>query len=350
MLGGGLPSAELFPRKELASTFLAVVYEPGCSALQYGWPEGDPRLREWIAARLRARGAPVTAEDMIVTSGAQQAVGIAVERLLSRGPAVGLDRETYPAALDLMRARGARVSGVARPDWFYTMPGVANPGGQGMTRERAAAVLASGAPIIADEAYAELRFDGALPRPFLADARDRTWHVGTLSKSLSPGLRVGWLVPPPSELAAALEAKRDRDLEAGNLSQVVVRTFLATDDFDARLARARRHYRARADALTSALRRRLPGWRFPEPEGGFSVFVETDVAGDDVGFLEHATRHGVTFDPGREFRPSGASSQVSMRLCYSRASTSEIEEGVRRLERAARTFRGGPAREARRDP
>jgi 2-aminoadipate transaminase len=340
-LGGGLPAAELFPRKELASSFLAVVYEPTCAALQYGWPEGDPELRAWIAARLRARGARVAAGDVIVTSGAQQAVGIAMDRLAARGLRVGLDRETYPAALDLLRAKGGRAATDAEPpDWFYVMPGVTNPAGTGMPPDRRAEILASGAPVIADEAYAELRFDGSVPRPLLAGARDRTWHVGTLSKTLSPGLRVGWLVPPPGELAAALEAKRARDLEAGNLSQAVVRSFLARYDFDARLAAARAYYADRAGCLVELLRRHLPGWRFHEPEGGFSVFVETDVRGDDVAFLEHATRNGVTFDPGRMFRPGGPPASVSMRLCFSRASRAELEAGVRRLERAALTFRG----------
>jgi 2-aminoadipate transaminase len=350
-LGGGLPAADLFPRSELASSFLAVLYEPACAALQYGWPEGDPDVRAWIAARLRARGAPVAAGDIIVTSGAQQAVSIAVDRLAASGRSVGLDRETYPAALDLIRAKGGRAAtGNDPPDWFYVMPGVTNPTGAGMTAERRAAILASGVPVIADEAYAELRFDGAVPRPFLADARDRTWHVGTLSKTLSPGLRVGWLLPPPGELAAALEAKRARDLEAGNLSQAVVRSFLARDDFDARLAAARTFYRARAETLVDLLRRHLPGWHFREPEGGFSVFVETDVRGDDVAFLEHATRQGVNFDPGRMFRPGGAPAFVSMRLCFSRASSTELAEGVRRLERAARTFRTGVPAETRATP
>ncbi|HEY6458698.1 MAG TPA: PLP-dependent aminotransferase family protein [Polyangiaceae bacterium] len=347
-LGGGLPAADLFPRRELASAFLAVVYEPTCSALQYGWPEGDPDLRSWIATRLRARGALVEAGDVIVTSGAQQAVGIAVDRLVARGLRVGLDRETYPAALDLFRAKGGRgAMDAERPDWFYVMPGVTNPAGTGMRPERRAEILASGAPVIADEAYAELRFDGTVPRPLLADARDRTWHVGTLSKTLSPGLRVGWLVPPPGEFVAALEAKRARDLEAGNLSQAVVRSFLARDDFEARLAAARAYYAGRAECLVEHLRSRLPRWRFREPEGGFSVFVETDVRGDDVAFLEHATRNGVTFDPGRMFRPGGPAASVSMRLCFSRASGVELEEGVCRLERAARTFRAGSTAGAR---
>ncbi len=344
VLAGGLPAAELFPRTELASAFLSVVSEPRCSALQYGWPEGDPVLREHIASRLRARGADVASSDVIVTSGAQQAIGIAMQGLGSRGRRVALDRQTYPVALDMLHAAGARlVHGVEQADWVYTMPGVTNPGGTGMSPDRRAAIVASGLPIIADEAYAELRFDGRTPRPLLADAPDRTWHIGTMSKTLSPGLRVGWLIPPPRDRDAALQAKRRSDLEAGTLSQALVRTFLARDELDARLVRARAFYRRRADALVSALRRRLPSWRFAEPEGGFSIYVETDLEGSDAAFLERAMQLGASFDSGRSFLRDGAAPCVTMRLCFSQSDPAVLEEGVRRLARAATSYRPGPA-------
>lgn len=338
-LGGGLPADELFPREQLAEAFLSALRQPHCAALQYGWPEGDSALREWIAARLRARGADVQAADVIVTSGAQQAIAIAAERLTCEGARVRVDRECYPAALDLFRASGARLfSGSERADFSYAMPGIANPHGNTMPETERIVLLGSGRPIIADEAYAELRFDGRLDRPLLADARDRTWHVGTLSKTLCPGLRVGWLVPPPAEHRAALDAKRDRDLQAGSLAQAVVRAFLERDDFDARLERARSFYEARAGRLVAALRRRFPSFHFREPEGGFSIFVETDLDGDDAALLECAAHQGIAFDPGRLFRLTEAASPIGMRLCYSSASGDELEEAVARLERAVRLF------------
>ncbi len=335
-MGGGLPAEELFPRAELAQAFLEVLSEPRCSALQYGWPEGDPDLREHIAARLRARGAVrITSRDVIVTSGAQQAVGIAMAALRARGSRVALDARTYPVALDLLRAARAQlVDDVARADWVYTMPGVTNPDGSGMCPRLLDAILSSEVPVIADEAYAELRFDGATPRPLLADAGDRTWHVGTLSKILCPGLRVGWLVPPASQRDRALEAKRRSDLEAGTLSQAVARAFFARDDLDARLARTRAFYRRRVRALVRALRRSLPSWRFAEPEGGFSVYVDTDLVGDEATFLELAVHEGVSFDPGRAFLRDGPLDHVTMRLCFSQADSADLEEGVERLARS----------------
>jgi 2-aminoadipate transaminase len=345
VLAGGLPSDDLFPRKALARAFLSVLDEPQCAALQYGWPEGDRELRSWIAARLRARGAEVAADDVIVTSGAQQAVAIAVERLALRGTVAGVDRETYPAALDLLRSRGVTPdAGSEGVDWFYVMPGIANPRGDGLTPGRRAALLASGRPIIADEAYAELRFDGEVPRPLFADARDRTWHVGTFSKTLCPGLRVGWLVPPPAERAAALAAKRARDLQAGTLAQSIVRAFLRDDDFDARLDRARAFYEARAGRLACALRRCLPSWRFRDAEGGFSLFVETDLDGDDARLLACAARPGVAFDPGSLFHAQPEPGPITLRVCFSTVAPDALDEAAVRLERTARAFRRGGAR------
>jgi 2-aminoadipate transaminase len=336
-LGGGLPARELFPRRKLERAFVAAVRAPDAAALQYGWPEGDLQLRAWVASRLRARGADVAAEDVIVTSGAQQAIAISAQLLLGDGRAVVVDPETYPAALDGFRAVRARITldaDDAELACAYVMPGVGNPRGAATALAGAALAIARRVPVIADEAYAELRFDGRLDRPLLADARDRVFHVGTLSKTLCPGLRVGWLVPPRAFAEAALETKHASDLQAGSLAQAVVARFLDEDDFDARLARARRFYATRADALVDAIRRELPWARFEEPEGGFSVLVDTDLDGDDAALLARAIAHGTSFDPGRLFRASSASSPIAMRLCFSGNPAPAIVEGVRRLARA----------------
>lgn len=348
-LGGGLPAAELFPRAALARAFLSVVGAPGAEALQYGWPEGTPGLRAWIAARLRARGAEVSADDVIVTSGAQQALAITASCLLEAGSAVAVDPETYPVALDLFRARGARaVAGVAgvvpnadEVACHYVMPGVGNPRGRAIDAAARAALLATGRPIVADEAYVELRFDGTVPRALLADARDRVWSVGTFSKVLCPGLRLGWLVPPPHALSCALRMKHESDLQAGSLPQALLEELLARDDFDARLARARRFYAKRADALTSALRAELPGFRIDEPEGGFAVWVEAPEESadeDDTRFLAAATAAGVSFDPGRMFRPQERPRPLAFRVCFSAAPIRDLREGARRLGAAWRSF------------
>ena len=334
-LGGGLPASELFPRAELESAFAESLAVRGDPALQYGWPEGTPGLRAWIAARLRARGAVVDDADVLITSGAQQAIAIAAEILLHDGDSVAVDAETYPAALDVFRGRGA----VAKEmPWGadvvrYVMPGVSNPRGVDLSPEARRALLASSAPFIADEAYTDLCF-GDVSRPLLADARDRAWHVGTFSKTLAPGLRIGYLVTPPAAHARALELKHATDLQAPSVGQALLEAFLAKDDFDARLTRARAFYRDRATRFAEALRRSLPSARFVEPTGGFSIFVETDARGDDTAFLRLATAEGVSFDPGSMFRPASVDRPLSLRLCYSATSPDAYDEAMRRLARA----------------
>lgn len=338
-LAGGLPSDAQFPRQALARAFLGAITAPGAPALQYGWPEGSERLRRWIAQRLVRRGARVSANEVVITNGAQQAIALAAQLLCRPGTRVGVDPETYPAALDLFRTRGA-VPTAGAAAVRYAMPAVTNPRGQTLGEPERRRLLEASA-IIEDEAYAELRFAGPPPPPLLARNRDRVWHVGTFSKVLCPGLRVGWLVAPPRYRERVLRAKHDADLQANSLAQAVLEDFLERDDFDERLVALRRFYARRAARLTQAVRRHLPGWKLEEPEGGFALWVEPERDFEEVQFLEHAVRAGVSFDPGSEFRPDAASHPPALRLCFSAVPRlADLEEGVRRLARAWATFRG----------
>ncbi|NVB84687.1 MAG: PLP-dependent aminotransferase family protein [Kofleriaceae bacterium] len=329
-LAGGLPADELLPREDLGRA-LAHVVTTRDDALQYGWPEGVVRLRAWIADRLRRRGAQIDAERVIITAGAQQALAIAAAVLRDTTIAVG--DATYPGALDAFRGAGVPI-GVDSGEARYVIAGVTNPRG---IAEDATAALATTGPLIVDEAYAELRFDGRLPRPLLADACDRTWHVGTISKTIAPGLRVGWLVPPAKHHAAALEHKQATDLQTASVCQAGLARLLATIDYDALLAKTRAFYQARAEQLACGLRQHLPGVRFVEPEGGFSIWVETDDDIDELAFLEAALDAGVMVDPGGPFSPVPRPS-LAFRASYS--SSSELDEAAKRLSvaltRAAR--------------
>jgi 2-aminoadipate transaminase len=342
-LAGGLPAAELFPRSALSSSFLRAIRAPRGDALQYGWPEGREGLRAWVARRLCRRGAAITERDVIITSGAQQALDIAIGLLLRRGQRIGCDPETYGGALDLFRARGLKPV-TARTDVaaWYVMPEVSNPRGETMSADARAELIGrthkERIALIEDDAYGDLRFDSAAGVPLMALDPRRVWHVGTLSKTVSPGLRVGWLVPPRRFRKAAVESKRAADLQANSLAQALLEDFLSRTDFDLFTERARRFYARRARRLARALRGHLPEWRFRDPSGGFAIWAETGVVANDASFLEEALKQGVSVDPGSTFRVDPRAGTMALRLSFASENARRIEEGVVLLARAWRRF------------
>ncbi|WP_377454531.1 aminotransferase-like domain-containing protein [Rhodococcoides fascians] len=341
MLGGGMPAPELFPRHALTAAFRAMMEDPTAAALQYDWPEGQGGLREWVAARLRGRGADVDRNDVILTAGAQQGIALACQALLEPGARVRVSVESYPAALELFHNRNAVLAVGDEPaDCVYVMDGIDNPHGSSPEPNARAGLIREGLPLIVDEAYAELDFEGRVARPLLADARDRVWHVGSVSKTLSPGLRTGWLVPPPHLVERVRRAKFTSDLQSSTLSQLLVERFLATEDYDAHLVRARKLYAKRAQVLSTAVRRHLPEWRFAEPAGGFALFLETEHFAKhpkaDEDWLRTATGHGVAFDPGSLFQVRPVPGTLAMRICFSATGDAHLVAGVDRLRTAWR--------------
>ncbi len=341
MLGGGMPASELFPREAFSTAFRASMEDPAAVALQYDWPEGQSGLREWVSARLRARGADVEPDDVILTAGAQQGIALACQFLLEPGARIRVSPESYPAALELFRHRGAVLAVGEEPaDCVYLMDGIDNPHGAVPDQDARAALAGEGLPVIVDEAYAELDFGGRVQRPLLADAPDRVWHVGSVSKTLSPGLRTGWLVPPRHLVERVRRAKFSTDLQSSTLSQLLVERFLAGEDYEAHLVRAREFYRRRARTLCEAIRQHLPEWRFSVPAGGFALFAVTDHHAEhpmaDEDWLRTATNHGVAFDPGSLFQVRPSSGVLGMRLCFSATEEQRMDEAVERLKNAWR--------------
>ena len=328
-LAGGLPAPETFPRTELALAADHAILSMGTGPLQYAWPEGRAPLRSHIATRLRARGADVEADDVIITNGAQDAIALAIEVL---GPnAVETDALSYPAALELFRARGceARVDPQAVR---YAMPAIANPSGcTADARERQRMLAARW--ILEDDAYAELAFDAHVPPPLLAEARDRVFHIGTFSKTLVPGLRVGWLVPPRPWMRRVRETKMRRDLHACGLSQAIVEYLLLASPFDARLDALRETYGRRCATTIHALRG-LPHVMFSTPAGGFSIWLETDLYATDAMALRLAIEAGVSVDPGELFRAAPQPHEpLAMRISFSAIPEERLPEAIGRLGR-----------------
>ncbi|HUS31650.1 MAG TPA: PLP-dependent aminotransferase family protein [Kofleriaceae bacterium] len=378
-LSGGLPADDLMPKDELGRA-LAYVATRRDEALQYGWPEGTKQLRAWIADRLAGRGATIDPERVIITAGAQQALSLAAQMVAAgtssqaniaasgsstRDARIETGAATYPGALDAFR--GANVQVIARcdADKQRTRHGSGDKlpprdaaagsrdtraaGGGGCVRYLTAGVdmptgvavdhrdlLDRDEPLIVDEAYAELRFDGSVPRPLIADAPERVWHVGTISKTIAPGLRVGWLIPPEAEHDAVLELKSAADLHTASISQAALSRLLGTLDYDALVARARAAYADRAERAVRALRQHASGLEFAEPAGGFSIWIETGERRDEADFLEAALAERVMVDPGSLFRPE-PDDRLAFRISYSNAPIDVIDEGIRRLARALRS-------------
>jgi 2-aminoadipate transaminase len=334
---GGLPDPALFPKRHLGEAFLVALEQHGRSALQYGWPEGSIELRGEVARQLNARGADVDAEGVIITSGAQQAILVALSSVPER-QRVGIDAESYPGALDAFRsARAAFVGLEDAAELYYVMPSVSNPRGQTMPEVERSALLErarrQGSYVLEDDAYDGTRFAGGLSRPLVADAPERVFHIGTFSKTLCPGLRLGWLVPPRRFARRALRRKQNQDLQTNGLTQALLVEYLRQGHFEALQARARRRYRRKAQALLDSVARRLPEFRCRAPVGGFSLWLASDLRCSDARLLEAAIERGASFDPGSLFRVS-AQPGLALRLSFSAVPEAAIDEGVTRIARA----------------
>ncbi|MFT3926623.1 MAG: PLP-dependent aminotransferase family protein [Myxococcales bacterium] len=335
---GGFPATETIPQEALSQAALSAVRTlPRVEAsLQYCWPEGKPALRKWVAARLAQRGVRVEPDEVIITAGAQQALSLSYRALGEPGTRVLVDPISYPGALDVMRSAGAQFTeDPARAQVAYLMAGVANPVGHDSLPVHWRVLRERDCPLIVDEAYAELRFDGALPPALLGEARERVFHVGTVSKSICPGLRIGWLVPPPSRLRGFLDDKTHDDLQAGTFAQTLLSGLLCRIDYDAHLRGVRALYRERAACLARALQRSLPQLAFRAPEGGFSLYADTGCRMEEVAFFEACVAEEVIYDPGSRFVAEPRDTDtLKLRLCFSSLSPERIERGVERLARA----------------
>jgi 2-aminoadipate transaminase len=332
-----LPDPKLFPKRELGQALELVLGRQADAALQYGWPEGAEELREQVAQGLRARGAAVDATRIVITSGAQQAILLALAAVPKKG-SVAVDAESYPGALDAFRAaRAELVSPGERADLYYVMPSVSNPRGQRMSDAERKSLLERAsrhrAYVLEDDAYDGTCFSGKSARPLLADLPERVFQIGSFSKTLCPGLRLGWLVPPPRLARSVLRRKRNQDLQANGLAQALLVEYLRRGRFEALKERARARYRRKARQLMASVRRHLPEFAFEPPIGGFSIWLESQLEHDSEELLAAAIRRGAAFDPGSMFSASRRR-KLAIRLCYSTVPEADTDEGVARIAQA----------------
>ncbi|MFI9175541.1 PLP-dependent aminotransferase family protein [Streptomyces lincolnensis] len=352
---GGLPAPEFFDQEGIAAAFRDVLAEMPARALQYAPTEGEPELRGALAERMTGRGLASGDGDVLVTTGSQQALSLIATVLLEPGDTVLVESPCYLAALQAFGFAGARVVAVPgdedgidpvaleelvvreRPKLLYTVPTFQNPTGRTLSAERRAAVASVAARrglwIVEDDPYGELRFEGERV-PWIAsweEARDRVVLLGSFSKVMAPGLRLGWLRAPGELLRACVVAKQAADLHTPTVNQLAAARYLADRDLDAHVRRVAGAYQERRDAMVAGLPGVLPdGSTWTRPEGGMFLWARLPSSYDTTALLRQVVRRDVAYVPGAPFF-AGEPDRSTMRLCFVTQTPEEIGEGLRRL-------------------
>lgn len=353
-LAGGLPSATSFPVAELARAAAEVLARDPVTALQYTTTEGLPALRSWVAGR---RPVATTPGQVLVTHGSQQALDLVARATLTPGDTVALADPGYVGALQVFRLAEAHLAGIPtdagglavdvladrlaaglRPTLVYVVADFDNPSGVSLTAERrqelAALADRYGFLVVEDDPYGELRWEGERP-PALATYSDRVVALGTTSKILAPGLRVGWVVAPPPLAARLTTVKQAADLHTSSLGQQVATAVLTRPGFlEGHLKGLRDRYRTQSRALLGALERRL-GDRIlvHAPEGGMFLWGRLRDGTDTAALLPAAVAAGVAFVPGTAFAVED-DHRHGLRLTFATADPETLVEAVDRLARA----------------
>ncbi|MHB9852735.1 PLP-dependent aminotransferase family protein [Streptomyces sp. Tue6028] len=357
---GGLPAPELFDAEGIAAAYRDVLAQVPERALQYSTTEGEPALRAALAERTRVRGLPTTADDVLVTTGSQQALSLLATALLEPGDTVLVESPCYLAALQAFSFAGARIVAVPgdehgldpdaldaltareRPKLLYTVPTFQNPTGRTLPGERRAAVAAVAARrglwIIEDDPYGELRFEGERV-PWIAShdgAADRTVLLGSFSKVMAPGMRLGWLRAPAALRRACAVAKQAADLHTPTVNQLAAARYLADRDLDAHVAGVAAVYRERRDAMLAGIAEALPaGSSWTRPEGGMFLWARLPESYDTTALLPRVVEQDVAYVPGAPFY-AAAPDPATLRLCFVTQTPEEIAEGLRRLRTGLR--------------
>ena len=359
---GGFPDPALFDVQGIRQSADAVLADNPGPVLQYGATEGYQPLREGIAAFMKAKGATVAPEGLIVTTGSQQALDLIGKTMISPGDNVIVEAPTFLATIQCFRLYGANLIGAPidadgvrvdllealiaqhKPKLVYLIPTFGNPSGATLSLERRKRILEIAARtqtlVVEDDPYGELYFDRPPPPSLLAlsdtvaGSRDWLAHCGSFSKILSPGLRVGWLIAPPELLAKATMCKQFSDAHTSNLTQATAAHYLTLNRLDAALAAVRSTYAARARLMAQCLQRELgDAIEFNLPQGGMFFWARLRAGGDATDFARRAIGHLVAFVPGTPFFAHDPD-RSTLRLSFATADSEKIEEGIARLARA----------------
>ncbi|MBW4794483.1 aminotransferase-like domain-containing protein [Pseudomonas tolaasii] len=349
---GGLPAEAMLPALNWDDMPLNIG--------QYGMSEGEPQLRELLAAEARALGVPCQASQVLVVSGSQQTLDLAAKLYLDKGTQILLEGPTYLAALQIFQLFGADCLTVQleadgpnlaalrnsleqhRPAFIYLIPTFQNPSAVRYSEAKRAAVAALldefDVTLIEDEPYRELTFDGGSAQPIAGRLKKASWiYTGTVSKTLLPGLRVGYLIASPDLFPHLLKLKQSADLHTNRVGQWQAMQWIGTDTYQQHLVELRSFYRERRDAFQAALQRHfadLADWQ--TPQGGLFFWLTLKQPLDTRTLLAQALDQNVAFMPGEPFFSEPDRHLGSLRLNFSHIDPARLDEGLKRLAAVVR--------------
>jgi 2-aminoadipate transaminase len=346
-LAGGLPAAETFPVEAMRAACERVLADTPHEALQYAASEGFGPLREWVAAQMAAQGMAVGADQVLITTGSQQGLDLAAKVLVDAGSTVAVESPTYLGALQAFAPyepefvsvpcddEGPLPDGLAAAEgarFLYVLPNFQNPSGRCIGESRrdaiAAAAQAQRLTLVEDNPYGDLWFDAAPPRPLAARLPGQVLYLGSFSKVLAPGLRLGYMVAPPKLYPKLLQAKQAADLHSPGFNQRVVHEVIRNGFLDHHVPTIRARYKAQRDAMRAALEAHMPaGCHWQVPAGGMFFWVELPPSLDALALLPQAVAAGVAYVPGSAFYCAQPPANT-LRLSFVTVPPARIAEGV----------------------
>ncbi len=351
---GGLPNPRFFPVREIAEAAAHVLARTDGSALQYGTTEGYAPLRDYIAQRYRQNeGLDVTADEILITNGSQQGLDLIGKVFINQQDDIAIERPGYLGAIQAfavyeprfhpvpLLADGVdidRLTGILRAHrvkFFHTVINFQNPSGvsysEGKRSTLAEILKEHDTIVIEDDPYKELRFEGA-PKPSMRHRLDgNAILLGSFSKSVAPGLRLGWVCAKRETMEKLVVAKQASDLHSNSFCQRMLHRYLVSHDIDRHITTIRTAYKRQKDAMLAAIEAHFPAeTSFTRPEGGMFVWVTLPDRLSALELFEHAVREKVAFVPGTPFFVDGGGTH-NMRLNFSNADEDKIEEGMARL-------------------
>jgi len=364
---GGLPAPDVFPIEEFRVACDRVLTTKGAMALQYGSTEGYTPLREMIARHSSRYGINISAENILITSGSQQALDLLGKVFINRGDRVLVESPTYLGALQAWNAYGAEYVPVPSdengmnpdfleealrtgPKFMYVLPNFQNPTGATIPLERRHRILELaeqyGVPIIEDDPYGQLRFEGEhLPALNVLDSQNRTGdatyagnviYLSTFSKILAPGLRLAWVIAPSEVIRKLVLAKQGMDLHTATFNQVVAHEVGQHGFIDQHILTIRSVYHERRDVMLDALEEHMPaGVKWTRPQGGLFLWITLPPQINTDTLFPEAVAEKVAFVPGSGFHPNGGGTNT-MRINFSFPTPVQTNEGVARLGRVLR--------------